>query len=133
VTPRPAPVATGAPSLPRAAFAGLFDDAAVFPPGSATLEAALVLHRAAGRGPHAWLRGRWLVLPTRLLAELGPALDAAWPEPEEPIEVAHVVGPDDDPEARAAEHLVVDLTAPGGVAVADPPGAGGRAHVTRSR
>ncbi|WP_091552489.1 hypothetical protein [Micromonospora pattaloongensis] len=56
-------------------FAGLVDDAAVFPPGSATLPAAVTAHRKHRAARYADLVGPLLV-PVAALAELPPLLGA---------------------------------------------------------
>lgn len=55
-------------------LAGLVDDAAVFPPGSAALPDALAAHRRHRASPYAALVGPLLV-PASALAELGRLLD----------------------------------------------------------
>ncbi|MEH0841336.1 hypothetical protein V6U81_02935 [Micromonospora sp. CPCC 205711] len=57
-------------------FAGLVDDAAVFPPGSASLPDALAAHRGHRDSWYADLVGP-LLLPASRLAELAALLDAA--------------------------------------------------------
>lgn len=54
----------------RGLFAGLLDDAAVFPPGSLPLEEAVRAHLAHRRGPYADLVGP-LVVPARDLGAVG--------------------------------------------------------------
>jgi hypothetical protein len=64
---------------PVPAFAKLFDNANVFPPGLAPLESAVALQRAITTGSYAWMVGR-LLLPSALLSVLPAALDVVWPD-----------------------------------------------------
>ena len=50
----------------RALLGRLIDHAALFPPASLAMDAALEADRAARSGPHAWLLGRFLCPATRL-------------------------------------------------------------------
>ncbi|HNQ07315.1 MAG TPA: hypothetical protein PKH97_09040, partial [Tetrasphaera sp.] len=56
------------PVLPRALFADLFDDAAVFPPGNSPLDAAVAGHRRLRRSPYADLVGPLLLPPASVAA-----------------------------------------------------------------
>lgn len=60
------------PDLPTA-FAGLVDDAAIFPPGSAPLEDAVPAHLARRNEPHADLVGAFVITDHRI-SELKPLL-----------------------------------------------------------
>ncbi|TDD33254.1 hypothetical protein E1287_20140 [Actinomadura sp. KC06] len=104
--------------------AGLCDDAAVFPPGLAPLDAAVPAHRAHRSAPYAELVGP-LILPASALDDLDPLLhnsntgsgaavpplDLSITAPNGPCEAAKAL-------ARAAE-LPVDLR---GIEVAVPAG-----------
>ena len=57
----------------RALFAGLIDDAGLFPPASLPMAAALESHLAARAGDERWILGRFLC-PASRLDELGAAL-----------------------------------------------------------
>jgi hypothetical protein len=59
-----------------AAFAGLLDDAAVFPPGNLPLAEAVLAHRGHHGGGYAEFVGP-LVLPAAALVKLAPLLDGA--------------------------------------------------------
>ncbi|MEP6762562.1 MAG: hypothetical protein ABJA93_14510, partial [Sporichthyaceae bacterium] len=59
----------------RRLFAGLVDDAALFPPGSAAMPAALADHARHRSAPYAGLVGPF-VCPTTRLAELRETLPA---------------------------------------------------------
>jgi hemoglobin-like flavoprotein len=71
-------IATTAHSVEELLLSQLFDNANVFPPGSAPLESAVALHRAVSDGPYAWMSGR-LLLPSSVLSELPGTLDIVWP------------------------------------------------------
>ena len=58
------------PALTRALFRGLFDDAAVFPPGKAPLDLAVASHRRLRRGPWSDLIGPLLLPPQAIPAAL---------------------------------------------------------------
>ena len=73
------PAASG---WPAPLLAGLLDDAAVFPPGRATLPAAVTAHRAHRAAWYRDLVGP-LVLPESALVELGPLLNR-----DEPLALA---------------------------------------------
>ncbi|GAA1246528.1 hypothetical protein GCM10009609_07520 [Pseudonocardia aurantiaca] len=60
----------------EALFAGLFDDAALFPPGNVPMPAAVVAHRARTRTRDAVLTGPFVCPDTRV-AELGSVLAGA--------------------------------------------------------
>ncbi len=89
---------------------GLFDDAALFPPGDAPLPEALVAHAAHGRSPHADLVGTF-VLPAGRLAELAAEL-AERPFPGELVLSLTV------PDVAAADEAVARASALPGVSVA---------------
>lgn len=57
-------------SLPRALFASLFDDAAVFPPGNSPLDTAVAEHRRLLRGPDRDLIGPLLLPPSAIPAAI---------------------------------------------------------------
>ncbi|MFN8031092.1 MAG: hypothetical protein U0Q10_12215 [Dermatophilaceae bacterium] len=96
------------PVLPRALFADLFDDAAVFPPGNSPLDAAVAGHRRLRRSPYADLVGPLLLPPASVaaaadlagLADLTPAPPGGAVEPEDadpgPLDVAIAARPDAD-------------------------------------
>ncbi|BCY07017.1 hypothetical protein [Actinoplanes sp. L3-i22] len=75
-------------------FAGLFDDAALFPPGNAPMAGAVPAHRRALAGPHGDLLGPFVV-PAARLAEIGAHLDPAGP----PLDLALITSPADLPAA----------------------------------
>jgi len=60
----------GRVSLPRALFAALFDDAAVFPPGNSPLDTAVAEHRRLLRGPDRDLIGPLLLPPSAIPAAI---------------------------------------------------------------
>ena len=84
--------------LPRALFAGLIDDAAVFPPGNAPLDAAVAAHRRVRRSAHSDLIGPLLLPPNAIPA----ALDLAG--------LADLAGPDDG-EVRDEQPLDIAIAA----------------------
>jgi hypothetical protein len=61
----------------------LIDDAAVFPPGNATMDAAVVAHRRLPAGPYANLIGRFLC-PASRITELRAVLDVG-ADPHHPL------------------------------------------------
>jgi hypothetical protein len=75
----PAPFVTALLDPATSPLRGMFDNANMFPPGSAPLESAVALHRSVLAGPFAWLQGR-LLLPSSALSGLSDALDVVWPE-----------------------------------------------------
>lgn len=79
-------------SLP-AEYAGFVDDAAIFPPGNAPLEAAVEAYRSHVDQPWAELVGPFLVSDTRLpdLAALVGSDAAGNPDRQDPLPVAVVV------------------------------------------
>ncbi len=56
----------------RSAFAKLIDYAGLFPPAKLSMADALAEYRAAQRGPHAWMLGRFII-PVVALAAAAPA------------------------------------------------------------
>jgi hypothetical protein len=74
------------PVAPRRLFAGLVDDAALFPPGNAPMTSALADHAKHRRAPYAGLVGPFLC-PTTRVAELLETLPA-----EQHLAVSLVVG-----------------------------------------
>lgn len=85
----PGPVAH--PSARRALLADLVDDAALFPPASRPMDAAVLAHRRARRGPNRDLMGRFICPASRL-----DELWAGWAneaEPDAPLRLAVVVRP----------------------------------------
>lgn len=86
---------TGIPALPAFAI-GLCDDAAVFPPGSASLPEAVPAHRSHTTSPYAAMVGP-LVLAAPMLDDLGPLLR----DGEDPLDVS-VTAPDGAEQAAAA-------------------------------
>lgn len=74
----------------------LFDDASLFPPSGAPLEAVLGLHAASGASPWAIARGR-LLLPTGALADL--PRERSLLGMADPLDLGIVVGSPADPTA----------------------------------
>ncbi|HRW02759.1 MAG TPA: hypothetical protein P5314_13375, partial [Tetrasphaera sp.] len=70
-------------SLPRALFASLFDDAAVFPPGNSPLDTAVAEHRRLARGFHRDLIGPLLLPPAAIPAALDLAGLADLTDPQD--------------------------------------------------
>jgi hypothetical protein len=80
-------VAASTPDLPPdlpPAYAGLVDDAAVFPPREASLAEAVAEHREARDGPYAGLLGPFVVDDRRLPALLEHLGGSSAAEPEQP-------------------------------------------------
>ncbi len=76
----PRPSTRHAKSSPaRALFAGLFDDAALFPPAALSMDEALREHDLHRRGPRGWALGRFVV-PVGRLEELAARLEALPPD-----------------------------------------------------
>jgi hypothetical protein len=107
-------------------FAGLLDDAAVFPPGNLPLAEAVPAHYGHRRAGYTELVGT-LVLPAAALGGLGPLLDGAQLDgvplvvsvtgPGHPDEVAAIVA-----EAAALDGVrlaAVEVTLPGGTRIKD--------------
>jgi hypothetical protein len=86
----------GVPVAPRRLFAGLVDDAALFPPGNAPMATALAEHARHRSAPYAGFVGPF-VCPTTRVAELIETLPAG-----QPLAVSLVV---DDSPAVTAEAL----------------------------
>ncbi|MDT0200725.1 hypothetical protein [Nocardioides sp. AE5] len=100
------------------AFAGIVDDAAIFPPGNTPLDQAVAAHLARRDEPHAALAGPFVVSDHRL-AELRGLL----PEGAEPIAVSIVIGAGAGgiaPAASTARHLDEVTLAGLEVALRDP-------------
>lgn len=114
-----------------ALFAGLVDDAALFPPGNAPMDVAVRQHRAHRTAPYAPLVGRFLC-PASRLAELSDQLTAgetvrvgiivdtgiegiekalaeAASEPRYVVELVEVALPADADQGRAAEQAAERL------------------------
>lgn len=91
---------------PTPLFAGLVDDAAVFPPGLAPLDVAVREHLQRRTSPYAACIGPLLV-PASSVAELRALADDAEPTAGEPLRVGLIVRPGNaiDPLREAVEHL----------------------------
>jgi len=98
-----APVAAREParSAAQVLFAGLIDDAALFPPASRDMDGALRDHALQRRGPLGWALGR-LVVPVSRLDELTSRLAALPPGVRggEPWRLAAIGALDPDADAR---------------------------------
>lgn len=117
-TPNPARPTTAAsavwtPAEAAAAFDGLFDDAAIFPPGNAPMGVALRHHLTRRAGPDARFMG-WFVCSLGRLAEL----EAELADLGGPIEVSVVVPFEGEVEAARARQGRMLLR---GVELAAPP------------
>jgi hypothetical protein len=97
-----------ADALPQTVFAGLLDDAAVFPPGNAPMPEAVDAHRKHRVEPYAWMVGP-LVVPASGLAELRGAVGDGQPFP---VVVTVPGGPAQLPEVlEESTRLAVEITA----------------------
>lgn len=85
-------------SLARSLATGLLDDASMFPPARAPMEAALGLHALAARGPWGFAQGRFL-LPLGALDAL--ARERSLLGDASALDVGVIVGSPADPGARA--------------------------------
>ena len=74
----PAPEGSVPSGPPVGVWAGLLDDAALFPPGDAPMRTAVPAHRGHRAGPHSPMVGAFLV-PTGRLAELAGVVDESSP------------------------------------------------------
>ncbi len=109
-------VRTSAP--PLALFAALIDDAAIFPPGNATMPAAVAGHLAARTAPYSWLVGRFVCTASRL-DELAEAASAAGAP--EPIAVSVIADAGVPSLRRALDSVAVDsLVKPAAVEIVLP-------------
>src|SRR5436305_11486159 len=101
-------------SARRALLADLIDHAALFPPASLPMDAALEVDAAARRRPEAWMLGRFVVPASKLAdlpADFAPGLsvvvDTSAPAPLEGRSVERV-------EARLESVTAVSAAAAGG-------------------
>ncbi|HEU5143591.1 MAG TPA: hypothetical protein VFT81_00295 [Dermatophilaceae bacterium] len=91
---------------PTPLFAGLIDDAAVFPPGLAPLDVAVREHLDRRTSPYAAYIGPLLV-PATAAGEVKTLADADLRTADEPLRVGLIVRPDSplEPLREAVEHL----------------------------
>lgn len=86
-----------ASALSRIVLTAMFDDASLFPPAAAPMEAALGLHDASGRSPWGFARGRFLV-PLGALPAVASERALLGLE-DQPLELGVIVGSPADPTA----------------------------------
>lgn len=94
--------------LATALLTGMFDDASLFPPAAAPMEAVLGLHAASGASPWGRARGR-LLLPLGALPRY--AQERRLLGRSEPVELGVIVGSPADPTATSPLPQVADAVA----------------------
>ena len=100
---------TKAESSVQSAFAGLIDDAGLFPPAALSMEHAVDRYIRARAGEHAWILGRFIV-PASRLDELVTVLRRT--NAPEPVPLSVIV--DSDPHPRrwfgSAQSMLADVS-----------------------